>query len=51
VRSEVADFLQMFVSEIEVPESIQSKTVSLSADMQTMRDIIRYLGLEIGQNK
>lgn len=47
--SEVADFLQMFVSEIEVPESIKSKTVSLSADMQTMKEIIHGLGLEMDQ--
>jgi hypothetical protein len=49
--SEVADFLEMFVSEIEVPESIKSKTVSLSVDMQTMKEIILDLGLEMGQNK
>jgi predicted transcriptional regulator YheO len=49
--SEVADFLQIFVSEIEVPESIKSKTVSLSADMQTMKEIIHDLGLEMSQNK
>ena len=49
--SEVADFLEMFVSEIEVPESIKNKIVSLSADMQTMKEIISDLGLETGQNK
>jgi predicted RNA-binding protein Jag len=49
--SEVVDFLQMFVSEIEVPESIKSKTISLSADMQTMKEIIHDLGLEMSQNK
>ncbi len=41
----------MFVSEIEVPESIKNKIVSLSADMQTMKEIISDLGLETGQNK
>jgi hypothetical protein len=49
--SEVVDFLEMFVSEIEVPESSKNKTISLSADMQTMKEIIRDLGLEMGQNK
>jgi hypothetical protein len=41
----------MFISDIEVPESIKSKTVSLSADMQTMKEIIHDLGLEMDQNK
>jgi hypothetical protein len=49
--SDVTDILQMFVSEIEVPESIKSKTVCLSADLQTMKEIILDLGLEMGQNK
>ena len=46
--SKVADFFQMFVSESEAPESIKSKTVSLSTDMQTMKEIIHDLGLETG---
>jgi hypothetical protein len=45
--SEVADFLQMFVSEIEVPESGKNKTISLSADMQKMKEIIHDLGLKM----
>src|SRR5918994_6137320 len=46
--SEVADFLEIFVSEIEVSESAISKTVSLNAEMQKM---ILDLGLELGQKK
>jgi hypothetical protein len=41
-------FLQMFVSKIEAPESIKSKTISRSANMQIMKEIIFDLGLEIG---
>jgi hypothetical protein len=49
--SEVADFLEIFVSEIEVPESAISKTVSLNAEMQKMKEIILDLGLEPSQKK
>lgn len=49
--SEVADFLEIFVSEFEVPESAISKTVSLNAEMQKMKEIILDLGLEPSQKK
>jgi hypothetical protein len=49
--SEVAELLEMFVPEVKVPESIKNKIVSLSVDMQTMKEIIHDLGLEMGQNK
>ena len=46
--SEVADFLEMFVSEIKVPESVESKSVTLQVGKKTMKEIISDLGLEIG---
>jgi predicted transcriptional regulator YheO len=49
--SEVADFLEMFVSEIEVPEAIRNETVSLNADKKSMKEIISDLGLEMSQKK
>jgi hypothetical protein len=49
--SEVADFLEMFVSEIRVPESARNKSVALQVGKKTMKDIISDLGLEIGLNK
>jgi hypothetical protein len=49
--SEVADFLEIFVPEVKVPESVQSKSVALQVEMKTMKEIISNLGLEISQNK
>ena len=47
--SEVADFLEMFVPEVEVPESVQSKSVALQVGKKTMKEIVSDLGLEIGR--
>jgi hypothetical protein len=46
--SEVADFLEMFVSEVKVPESVQSKSVALQVGKKTLKEIITDLGLDIG---
>ena len=46
--SEVADFLEMFVSEVKVPESLQGKSVALQVGKKTMKEIVSDLGLEIG---
>ena len=43
--SEVADFLEMFVSDINVQESAQSKAVTLQVGKKTMKEIISDLGL------
>jgi hypothetical protein len=43
--SEVADFIEMFVPEIKVPESAQNKSVTLQVGMKTMKEIISDLGL------
>jgi hypothetical protein len=45
--SEVADFLEMFVSEIKVPESVANKSVTLQVGKKTMKEIISDLGLEM----
>ena len=45
--SEVADFLEMFVSEVKVPESVRSKSVALQVGKKTMKEIISDLGLEM----
>ena len=45
--SEVADFLEIFVPEVRVPESLQSKPVALQVENKTMKEIISDLGLEI----
>jgi hypothetical protein len=47
--SEVADFLEMFVSEVKVPESAQNKSVRLQVGMKTMKEIISDLGLEVSE--
>ncbi len=44
---EVADFLEMFVPEVKVPESFQDKSVTLQIGKKTMREIISDLGLEL----
>ena len=44
--SEVADFLEMFVPEVKVPESLQGKSVTLQVGKKTMKEIISDLGLE-----
>ena len=45
--SDVADFLKMFVPEINVPQSLQNKLVSLQVEKQRMKEIIDNLGLEM----
>jgi hypothetical protein len=45
--SEVADFLEMFASEVRVPESVRSKSVALQVGKKTMKEIISDLGLEM----
>jgi hypothetical protein len=47
--NEIADFLEMFVPEVKVPESIQSKSVALQVGKKTMKEIILELGLEISK--
>jgi hypothetical protein len=49
--SDVADFLEIFVPEVKVPESVQSKSVALQVEKKTMKEIISELGLEIGLKK
>ena len=49
---EVADFLEIFVPEVKVPESVRSKSVALQVGKKTMKEIVNDLGLEIsGTNK
>jgi hypothetical protein len=45
--SEAAGFLEMFVPEIRVPESLQSKSVSLQIEKKTLKEIVSDLGLEV----
>ena len=45
--SEIADFLEIFVSEVKLPESVQSKSVALQVEKKTIKEIISNLGLEI----
>ena len=47
--SEVADFLEIFVPDVKVPESVQSESVALQVKNKTMKEIIRDLGLEISK--
>jgi hypothetical protein len=47
--SEVADFLEIFVPEIKVPESAQSKSVALQVRKKTMKEIIHDLGIEVSR--
>ena len=47
---EVADFLEIFVPEVIVPESLQSKSVALQVE-KTMKEIIDDLGLKISGTK
>jgi hypothetical protein len=49
--SEVADFLEIFVPEVKVSESVQSTSVALQVEKKTMKEIISNLGLEMSQNK
>jgi hypothetical protein len=49
--SEIADFLEMFVPEVRVPESVQGKSVTLQVGKKTMKEIICDLGLQMSQNK
>jgi hypothetical protein len=48
---EITDFLVIFVPEVKVPESIQSKSVALQMETKTMKEIIDDLGLEINGTK
>jgi hypothetical protein len=48
--SEIADFLETFISEIKVPESVLSKSETLQVE-KTMKEIISDLGLEMGPHK
>ena len=48
---EVADFLEMFVPEIKVPESVQSKLVTLQVKKKSIKEIISDLGLEMSDNR
>jgi hypothetical protein len=45
--SEVAHFLEIFVPEVKVPESVRSKSVALQVGKKTMKEIISDLGLEM----
>ena len=47
--SEIADFLEMFVPEVRVPESVQGKPVTLQVGKKTMKEIISDLGLQMSQ--
>lgn len=49
--SEIADFLEMFVPEVRVPESVQGKSVTLQVGKKIMKEIISDLGLQMSQNK
>ena len=50
--SEVAAFLEIFVPEVKVPESAQSKSVTLQVGKKTIKEIMHDLGLEVsGTNK
>jgi hypothetical protein len=42
--SEVADFLEIFVPELKVPESVQNNPVALQVENKTMKEIISDLG-------
>ena len=45
--SEVANFLEILVPEVKVPESVQSKSVTLQVEKKTMKEIISDSGLEV----
>jgi hypothetical protein len=47
--TEIADFLEMFVPEVKVPDSVQSKSLALQVGKKTMKEIIQDLGLEISK--
>jgi hypothetical protein len=47
--SEVASFLEIFLPEVKVPESLQNKLVALQVGKKTMNEIIRDLGLEVSR--
>jgi wyosine [tRNA(Phe)-imidazoG37] synthetase (radical SAM superfamily) len=52
--SEIAGFLEIFVPKevkINVPESVQCKSVALQVEKKTMKEIIDTLGLEISETK
>jgi hypothetical protein len=49
--SKVAEFLEILVSEIEVPKAIRNENVSLTANKKTMKEIMLCLALEISQKK
>jgi hypothetical protein len=47
--SEVAKFLEIFVPEVKVPESVQNNLVALQVEKKTMKEIISDLGLEVSR--
>ena len=47
--SEVADLLEIFVSEVKVPELVQNKLVALQVVKKTMKEIISNLGLRMSE--
>ena len=47
--SEVAKFLEIFVPEVKVPESVQNNLVALQGEKKTMKEIISDLGLEVSR--
>lgn len=49
--SEVADFLEIFVTEVKVPKPVQNKSVALQVQKKTMKEIISDLGLEMSRNE
>jgi hypothetical protein len=49
--AEVADFLEIFASEVKVPESLRGKSVALQVEKKTMEEIISDLALEMSPNK
>jgi hypothetical protein len=38
----------MFIPEVKVPESVQSKSIALEVGKKTMKEIVSDLGLDIG---
>jgi hypothetical protein len=47
--SEVADFLETFVPEVKVLESVQKRSVTLQVEKKIMKEIINDLGLEVSK--
>jgi len=49
--SEVADFLEILVSEVKVPELVRSRLVALQVEKKTMKEIISNLGLRMSETR